>query len=217
MTRDPAWLDRLERRCGHWAVPQLASFLVGMNAVVWVLGALRPAFPGLLRLDPALALGGQPWRLFTFLFLPPAALGPVGAFLWLYLLFTYATALERAWGDFRFNLYYGCGALATAAASLALGEGLSNLTLNASLFLAFAELYPDFELLLFFVLPVKVRWLAWLFWAGAAWGALAGGTNAFWGLAAGLCNYALFFGPGRWEDARLAARRWLWRRRNRGG
>ncbi|MDE2290797.1 MAG: hypothetical protein KGL53_01835 [Elusimicrobia bacterium] len=195
------WLDRLERHLGEWAVPDPALFLVGMNAVVWALSLLKPGFELRLDLDPALVLSGQVWRLATFLFIPPA-IAPLWMIFWLLLFYAYAQALENEWGEFRFCAFYGIGAAATALVSVALGAGLSNVPLNLSLFLAFADLYPDVELLLFFIIPVKVRWLAWLAWAGVAAQLLFGGWGARIALGAGLFNYVLFFGPDHWQDLR---------------
>ena len=208
----PAWIERLERRLGWAAVPGLASFLIGMNAAVWALALLKPEFPELLALDPTLVARGQLWRLATFLFIPPP-LSPFWMFFWLYLLFMYARTLETEWGDFRFNLFYGIGAAATIAASLTLGRQLSNVALNASLFLAFAAIYPDFELLLLFVLPVKVKWLAALAWMGIGWGLLAGDWDRRAATLAGVANYLVFFGPGHWERGRQAWRSWRFKRR----
>ncbi|MFH1724481.1 MAG: hypothetical protein ABII00_07655 [Elusimicrobiota bacterium] len=205
-----SWIDRLERRFGEWGIPNLALFIVGMNAGIWVLTRAKPEFARLLPLEPALVFEGQVWRLFTFIFIPPR-LSPLWLFFWLYLLYIYAQALENEWGEFRFNLFYGIGAAATAAVSLILGVGLSNVPLNTTIFLSFAALYPDFELLLFFILPVKVKWLAWLAWAGIAWGFAAGGWVTRLALAAGLLNYAVFFGRRHLE----AIQHWLRVRRNR--
>ena len=202
------WFDRLERRFGEWCVPQLASFIVGMNAIVWAMTMMRPAFPAVLSLEPELVMRGQVWRLFTFLLIPPT-MSPIWMFFWLYILYIYASALEAEWGDFRFNLYYGIGAVSTILASMFLGVGLSNVPLQTSLFLAFAALYPDFEVLIMFILPAKVKWLAWLAWAGMAWNMLASNGATRVALAASLVNYAVFFGSDHWETAR----RWLKSRR----
>lgn len=204
------WFDRLERRLHFLAIPGLASFLVGMNAIVWIMTLLRPEFPARLLLFPDAVWAGQAWRVLTFVFVPPP-MAPLWMVFWLMLLYTYASALEQEWGDFRFNLFYGAGVAATVAASLASGRPLSNLTLNASLFLAFAALYPDFEIMLFFVLPVKVRWLALFAAAGLVWSFLTGGAAARWEVLSGTANYLLFFGG----DHAFALRQW-WRRRSFG-
>lgn len=202
------WFDRLERRLGFLSIPGLASFLVGMNAIVWVMTMLRPDFPPRLMLFPDAILAGQVWRAATFAFVPPL-MGPLWMIFWLMLLYTYASALEQEWGDFRFNLFYGAGAFATVAASMVSGWPLSNLTLNASLFLAFAALYPDFQIMLFFVLPVRVRWLAAFTAVGLVWIFLTRGPAARWEVASGTLNYFLFFGG----DHLRALRQWLRRRR----
>lgn len=196
------WFGRLEYRLGEWAFPQLALFIVAMNAAVYVLSMFRPEFGAMLDLEPALVLQGQVWRLFTFLFIPPP-MRPIWMFFWLYILFVYAQRLEAEWGDFKFNVFYGVGALATIAASLILGVGLSNMTLNTTIFLAFAALDPDFELLLFFFLPVKVKYLAWLAWAGISLAFLFGGWGARLALAAGTVNYFLFFGREHWDGVKF--------------
>ena len=201
------WFDRLERRLEFLAVPGLASFLVGMNAVVWVMAMIRPEFTYRLTLYPEAVWAGQWWRALTFAFVPPA-IAPLWMIFWLMLLYTYASALEQEWGDFRFNLFYVVGAVATVAAALVSGWPLSNLTLNASLFLAFAATNPDFEIVVFFVLPVRARWLAVLTAAGLAWSFLAHGPGARWEVASGTLNYLLFFGG----DHAQAVKR-LWRRR----
>jgi len=209
------WSRRLERRFGGWAFPQLASFIIFMNAAIWILSMLKPEFPYLLTLEPTRIMHGQVWRLFTFLFIPPA-MSPLWMIFWLLLLFQFAQALEHEWGDFQFNMFYGIGAAATIGVSFWLGVGLSNLILNASLFLAFATLYPDFELLIFFILPVKVKWLALLTAAPIAWSAIAGSSYERWAVAAGLANYAAFFGPGWIDKARHRFGVWQNRRRFRG-
>lgn len=201
------WVDRLERRFGGWSVPGLATFLVGMNGGVWVLSQFKPSFPWLLALAPDKVLAGEPWRLVTFLFIPPTR-ALLWTIVWLSLLYTYVRALEEEWGDFRLTLYYGIGAVATAASSMALGIPLTNTALNATLFLAFAALHPDFELLLFFIVPVKARWLAWAAWAGCAWVLAAGAWSERIATLAGLSNYALFFGARHWQQARLRLHHW---------
>ncbi|MBI3297449.1 MAG: hypothetical protein HYZ75_04760 [Elusimicrobia bacterium] len=204
--RPLAWLDRLERSFGDWSIPNPALALVGLNAAVWALSLVKPEFPLLLTLEPARIMAGEVWRLATFLFIPPPAT-PFWMFFWLVLFYSFSQALENEWGEFRFSVYYGLGAAATAGLSLALGSGLSNVPLNTSLFLAFAELYPEVELMLFFVVPVKVRWLGWLAWASVLLQLLGGGWAVRLGLLAGLLNYAVFFGPDKLDLLRARLKR----------
>ena len=139
-------------------------------------------------------------------------MSPLWLVFWLILFYLYARALETLWGDFKFTVFCAFGAGATGLASLLLREGLSNVPFNASLFLAFARLNPDFEILMFFVLPLKMKWLALAVWAMTLLNFIAGGAAQRWAIAAGLANYLVFFGPGHWRDFNFFLRRL----RNRG-
>ena len=114
----------------------------------------QPAFAERLYLVPEAIYHGEWWRLVTFLFIPPLETSPLFILFWLYLLYYYSQALEHEWGDFRFCLFYLVGALATIIASLFIVHtGLSNVWLNTTLILAFATLFPDFQLLILFIIP----------------------------------------------------------------
>lgn len=205
MTQRP-WLDRLQRDFGQWAPPNPAVYLVGMNAAVWALSIFKPEFPERLALDPALVMSGEVWRLVTFLFIPPQ-MTPFWMVFWLLVFYSFAQALENEWGELKFTVYYAVGAAATVAASAALGTGLSSLPLNTSLFLAFARLFPDVELYIFFVLPVKVRWLAWISWGVLGINFLLGSWATRLALLAGVANWVLFFGRETFEELRRMRRR----------
>ena len=91
--------------------------------------------------------------------------------------------------------------LAGAAASL-LGWWiyLDMFYVNMSMFFAFATLYPDMQVLFFFIIPVKVKWLAWLdaaMYAIRCAMYIAGGSWVMCLLPlAAVANYLLFF----WSD-----------------
>ena len=121
-----------------------------------------------LYLNGSKVLHGELWRIVTFIFVPTSS-SPLRLALSLYLYYWIGSSLERQWGTARFNLYYWSGVLltviATLAASAISGVGYSvggTGYVNLSMFLAFAVLYPDTQLLLFFFIPVKIKWLAWL-------------------------------------------------------
>ncbi|MBM3853391.1 MAG: hypothetical protein FJ399_09570 [Verrucomicrobia bacterium] len=163
-------LDRLERLLGRYAVRHLALYLViGQVFVLFavMLGQVRIAS---IDLVPALVTEeGEWWRLITFLLIVPVPSGTLGfvfaAFGW-YIFYLMGDALEGHWGAFRFNAFLVLGVALTVVTSfLAPYSEVSNLYILGSVFLAFAWLYPDFELLLFFILPVKIKWLAVIAWA----------------------------------------------------
>lgn len=188
-------LDRLERKLGRFAIKQLMTYIIGLNLLVYLLSLAYPesSAPGLLYLDPRLVLQGEVWRLVTFVFIPPAA-----SILWiafiLYFYYMVGTGLEHEWGSFRFNVFYLTGMLGTVLAAFLTGAGSSALYLNLSLFLAFAYIYPDFEILLFLILPVKVKYLAWLNWLFLAFTVLTAPLAAKAAAVVAMGNYFIFFG-----------------------
>lgn len=204
---DGAWVDRLERRFGFLAAPGLPAFITGMTVLVGVLGLIKPEFADLLALDPSALARGEVWRAISFLFVPPPA-GPLWLVLWILMLYSILQALEHAWGDFKFTVFLLIGVLATAAGALATRSAFGNTYVILAAFLAFARLMPDREVLVMFILPVKMRWLAGL---AALWLLVAFVTTGLEGrveLLTGLLPYFLFFGEGHRRDLWYAWRRW---------
>ena len=157
------WLNRLERKIGRHYIPNLMRYLCLGMLGVFILDYLplaRSAW-GLLYFNRGLILQGQVWRLITFIFLPPNS-SVIFILLSLYFYYFLGTSLENHWGSARFNIYYAIGILGNIAAGFITGVA-TNEYLNLTLLLAFAVLYPDMEILLFFFLPVKMRWI------GGAW------------------------------------------------
>lgn len=194
-----AWL---ERRLGRYAIQHLTLALIVAWIGAYVLQLGNPALLDTMRLDPERVAAGEVWRLATFMLVPPA-LHPLWLFFALYFYYLIGTALEAHWGAFRYNCYLLLGWVLTAGAAmaaLAIGDGVaagaiaSNGWILASLFFAFAWLHPDFQILLFLILPVRVKWLALI--AGA--GIVLMFASAPWGtrllILAALGNFLLFFG-----------------------
>ncbi len=197
------WLNYLERRIGFLSIPQFPLFIAAANGIIYFMGQAQPVFVERLILDPVAVRAGEWWRVFTFLFVPPQ-MNPLFLVFWLLLLYQYATALENAWGEFHFFIFYLLGAAATVlAALLVLHEPLGNVPLNTTLFLAFATLYPDVELLIFFILPIKVKYLAWFVWLTIAIAFVLGSFTTRIALGASLGNYGLFFGADIWRAVQL--------------
>lgn len=151
------WLYRFSNRRG---IPHLMKYVVIISAVVYLLPLIGIDLTPLLYLDPALVLKGQIWRLFTFVFLFPAGnlFFAVFAFYFYYLI---GETLEQQWGDFVFTVYYVLGVLFSILVSFITHSPIvSTLHINLSLFLAFGYLYPDFSVLLFMIIPVKIKYIA---------------------------------------------------------
>ncbi len=190
------WLDKLERRFGRYAIKNLMTYIVALNALTFLLMRVDPSgnFIWKIVLDPRLVLKGQVWRVVTYIFIPPDA-SILGIFA-LYFYYLVGSALENEWGSFRFNVYYFTGMLLTTASSFLTGQIATPTYLNMSLFLAFARIYPDFQLLLFFILPVKIKYLAWLNWGYLAFTILNWSIPLQYKIFAvvSIVNYMIFFG-----------------------
>lgn len=200
-------LRKLERKLGRFAIPNLTLYLVAGQAGAFVLSYAKPEFAAALMLVPDKVLQGEVWRLFSFLFFPPQT-WPIFVIFALYILYLFGRALEDYWGDFRFNVFILVGWLASVAASfVAPHEPAANIYLMESVAFAFAYLNPDFELRLFFILPVKIKWLALI----TALLFLAQFVLGSWGaralIAAGVLNFFLFFGYDIFVRIRGAGRR----------
>ena len=194
-----AWLDKLERRFGFLAVPGLTRIVVGLTALVWGLIWLNPDFRFALDLDPARILHGEVWRLITYIFLPQTL--SLWVILALWFLWFIGEGLERAWGPFRLTLYFFVGMIGTTAAAFFFGARFSNGMLIASLFFAFARFYPDEVIYILFILPVKIKWLAWVFAAFLLLGFVLNSNSYRAALIAAFANYFIFFGPEIFRQA----------------
>lgn len=162
----------LERKYQKYAIQNLMYYIVILYGVGLVLYIAQPYFYWqYLSLDPAAILHGQIWRIVTFLVYPPAigSMKMTSVFVGVIALFMYYSlgqTLENIWGAFRFNVFFFMGVIGQVLACLVvyllLGERVIMTTgfLNFSIFLAFAIYFPDAQFLLFFVLPIKAKWLA---------------------------------------------------------
>jgi membrane associated rhomboid family serine protease len=195
------WLDRLERRFGFLGVPGLIRIVIGFTALVYLLVYLNRGFESFLTLEPALILRGQVWRLVTYIFIPQT-FSPLWVLLALWFLWFIGEGLERAWGPFRLTLYFIIGMIGTTAAAFFFGSNFSNGMLIASLFFAFAHFYPDEVIYILFILPVKIKWLAWIFAAFLLAGFVLGPNSYRAALIAAFANYFIFFGPEIIHQAR---------------
>ncbi len=156
------WLDKVERKMRWFAVPNLMMLLSGLMLAVFLLELALPeeAVSQYLWLDWNAVRAGQLWRVLSFLILPPAT-SPFFLLFSLYFFCLMGNGLESQWGASKFTLFYTVGALGTIIGSLFTGFA-TNQYLNLSLFLAFAAIYPNYTVMVFFILPVKVKYLALL-------------------------------------------------------
>lgn len=206
------WLNKLERKMGRFAIPNLMLFMVGAYILGFVLQLVNPGLLSYLTLSPYHILHGQIWRLFTWILMPTES---NVFFLLIMALFYYqlGTTLERTWGTFRFNVYifggmlftvigafilYGVyaaiyGVAATEQISLLLSYGFSTNYINMSIFLAFATMYPNMEVLLMFILPIKMKWMAYVYVGITVFELIVAGWAGRVAILMSLMNFLVFF------------------------
>jgi hypothetical protein len=189
------WLYKLERVLGRFAIRNLMKYIVILNAVTFALIYLDPTgiVYSKMVLIPQLVLRGEIWRVITFIAIPPS-LSLMWVFFTLYFYYMVGGALENEWGTVRFNVYYFLGILGTIAVSFIFGIPVTPIYINLSLFLAFARIYPNYELLIFFILPVKIKYLAMLEWVFIIFTILTGSMPSKLTAIVSILNYFIFFG-----------------------
>ena len=194
-----ALLNRIERHLGRFAISNLSLYLIGGQVMFFGFSLLGGFDLGRILLVPGLVLQGEVWRLFSFVLVPPVS-GSLTltsalflAISW-YFFYMISQALENYWGAFRFNLFFLTGWFLTVAVSFLTPELRTSYEFFAvSVFLAFALLNPDFELYLFFILPVKIKWFALVMWIGLGYAFVVGTWNVRLAVLASIGNFLLFF------------------------
>lgn len=167
--------DGVNRFCfrhPRFGIPNLMRCIVIGNAVVFLLMMFSQATDvnalSFLAFNWGAVCRGELWRILTFVFVPND-MRLFWLLISLYFYYWIGSTLERQWGTAKFNLYYLSGVLLTVAgtilASVITGVNYTvagSTYVNLSMFLAFAVLFPDIQVMLFFIIPVKMKWLAWI-------------------------------------------------------
>ena len=211
------WIDRAEHRFGHLAIPNLVRVIAGLNGLAFLLYRMvNPHLVEVLGLDPQAIMRGEVWRLVTYIFIPSIG-SPVTDWLfellWIWWLWWIGDGLESALGSFRVNVFVFLGMAGITAAAFFTGSGFAAMMLDSSLFFAFARFYPEEVIYLMMLVPVKVKWLAWVGGLFLVLGFMANGWGYRFTLLAAFANYFIFFGREIFQDA--AHRREVHGRRQR--
>lgn len=192
--------SRFSRWADVIAVPGLIRYVALFNALVFILHLLAPGYASMLDLDPSLVLRGEVWRLVTWIFIPET-MSPFWIFFALLFLIYLGDGLEAAVGPSRLTLFYSSGViLCTLSAFLSwiffggVPLARANTFLNLSLLLAFASVYPDFKVLVFFVIPMRIVWLAGISAVLMIVSAIGQPVVVASTLAAAFLNWFVFFG-----------------------
>lgn len=211
------FLDKMERKFSRYAIPHLTIYII----VCYVIGYLIEMFGRItgfsllswIVFSPKLICHGQVWRLVTWILVPPSSFD-IFTIIMLFFYYSIGTSLEQTMGDFRYNVFIFGGVLWTIIGVMA-GWGICNLVisnqaqlelidmsfylyastyyLSMSIFLAYALCYPDMQVLLYFVIPVKVRWMAIFYLALMAFYFVQSPLGGRVAIGMSLLNLAVFF------------------------
>ncbi len=202
-------LDKMERRFGKFAVNGLMRYVIACYIVGYILRYTQPSALNYLTLEPYLIFHyGQAWRLISWVLMPPTNSNIIFVIIMLILYYQLGNTLEKSWGAFRFNLYIFGGVIFSILGALALyfiglygfhnlylfGGSFSTFYINMSIFLSFAVAFPDTKIMLYFFIPIKMKWMglvyavlmAYEFWAV---GSLPGRVA----IVASLVNFLIYF------------------------
>jgi hypothetical protein len=179
------FLDKLERKIGRYAIPNLSLYLILGYVLGYVLEFINSNIVYFLSLNPYLILHGQIWRLVTWVIIPPSDFS-FWTIIMLFFYYSVGTSLERTWGTFYYNIYLFMGMLFTVIGSFIImgisyipssgynammqmygvssfftliSMNFSTYYINMSIFLAYAATFPDMQVLLMFIIPIKVKWM----------------------------------------------------------
>lgn len=211
-----------EKKFGKYAIKNLSLVLIICYACGYFIEILYPNLLSYLYLNPyEILFHGQVWRLVTWLIVPPSGFD-FFTLLMLYFYYSLGTTLERTWGVYRYNVYIFSGVLFTIlgafllfAYTLVFGGSseilmwgtyqgyspfasmFSTYYVNMSIFLAFAATYPNMQVLLFFIIPIKIKILGIIYGALLIYQFAVGEVAIRFVIAASLMNFIVFFLTGR--------------------
>lgn len=196
------WLDKMERRFGRYAIRNLTMYLLAGYAIGYLLSFTMPQLLTYFTLEPAQILKGQVWRLLSWVIIPPND-NIIFVIFMMLLYYSLGNTLESYWGAFRYNVYIFSGILFTVIGAFIVNGLIGGITgfgslystyyINMSIFLACASIMPDYQLLLYGIIPIKMKWLAVLDVVLLAVDAVQGGLIIRIVIIASLLNFIIFF------------------------
>lgn len=174
------WMDKLEKKWGRYAIPNINRYLVFAVIIGYLISRTGSEMLNFLAFDVQSILHGQVWRLITWVLIPPSSAGGINfalTLLFLFCLIPMGRSLEMFFGTFKMNVYYIGGILFCDVAGilvyvitlLLFGAGIpvymTTYYLLLSTFMALALCMPDATVNLYFVLPIKMKWMLIIYFA----------------------------------------------------
>ena len=163
--KDPrSFVEKFSNEHPRFGIPGLMKYVAIANIVFWLVGMVNPVLANYLVFSPYHILHGQVWRLVTFALMPAGS--GVLTFIAVYFYYWIGSTLEQYWGTPQFNIYFFSGIILTVLYGFiiyfttGINIGVTAEYVYLSMFFSFAALFPDMQVLLFFIIPVKMKWLA---------------------------------------------------------
>lgn len=191
------WINPIRKKLGkNFGIANLMIILSACQLIIFLSADLLLArninIYSLLSFSKPLIMQGEVWRLISYIILPPAQ-GMFSLFISLYFQCFVGHYLEQEWDILGINLYFFLGVILTSVAGMFTGIALTDY-ISTSLFLAFATLFPNMQFLLFFILPIKAKYLGYVEWAFIAYSLIVQSWPYKIAVVVSLLNFFLFFG-----------------------
>lgn len=213
------FINKLERKFGKYAIPNISLYLILCYGCGYLLGFINSSFLNYLSLNPYAILHGQVWRIFTWILIPPENLS-IFTVIMLFFYYSIGTSLERTWGTFYYNLYLFMGMLFTVIGSFIvmaisyipdsqtavliqmsgastyfayIATAFTTYYINMSIFLGFSATFPDAQVLLMFIIPIKVKWMGIVYGIMLVYDVLVSGMITKIIICASILNFVVFF------------------------
>lgn len=201
------FLNKMERKFGKYAINNLTFWLIGFYVLGYIIKFTMPSVIGMLTLEPFYVMQGQVWRLISWILIPPST----SIIFLIFMLMCYyfiGISIERAIGTFRYNVYllggmiisaisamalYGVYYLMTGKYLLQIGTYFSTNYINMSLFLTFAVLFPNIEFRLYFLIPIKAKWMGIIEVVWVTFSFMGGNISQRTAILASLANFLIFY------------------------
>ena len=198
------FLNKMERKFGRYAIHNLSAYIIALYVAGYLLYFFAPSsIFGYLTLEPYYILHGQIWRLVTWILIPPESPG-IFTIIMLFFYYSLGNSLEQTWGAFRYNVYIFMGMISTVLGAFLLyaifggnvlfGSALfSTYYINMSIFLAFALSYPNMQVMLYFFIPIKMKWMGILYGFFIVYSFVKSSWVGKVAIIASLLNFIVFF------------------------
>ena len=210
-------MSNFEKKFGKYAIKNLSLTLIMCYAAGYLIEMVLPGLFYFLTLNPYAIIHGQVWRLVTWILIPPDSSNLFFVLLMLYFYDSLGTSLERTWGTYRYNVYIFSGMLFTIIGSFlmmgycylvrpadmvaygpsvffsAVSPLFSTYYVNMSIFLAFAATFPEVQVLLMFIIPIKVKVLGIIYGVMLIANFIQGSAYSRFAMAASLFNFVVFW------------------------